>query len=42
VDKSKRFPHGYPQYVDNSAFFDFLIHTKAIRACRSVDAEIHP
>lgn len=45
VENSECFPHGYPQYVDNSAFFGFLIHTKPVRACRIPtnprDAEIH-
>lgn len=34
VDNSICFPHSYPQYVDNLAFFDFLIHSEPIRACR--------
>lgn len=45
VENSECFPHGYPQYVDNLAFSEFLIHTKPVRACRIPtdprDAEIH-
>lgn len=36
VDNSICFPHSYPQYVDNSGFFGFLIHSEPIRACQVI------
>ena len=46
VDNSICFPHSYPQYVDNSGFFGFLIHSEPIRALSGdsdpANAEIPP